>query len=89
MTELQLYKFITDNNLEWNAYQDYVEDIEKVLLFVPFWLVDEFSKLLGASIFDDEGLECVMKDGYFCFHMIHICEYFGIEIENVFKKPEQ
>jgi hypothetical protein len=46
----------------------------------------EFNKLLGANILDEEGIECRMKEGYFCFYMKDILDFFGIELENVFKK---
>jgi len=33
---------------------------------------------------DEEGISCTMKEGYFCFMMKDICEYFDIEADKVF-----
>lgn len=79
MTELELYKFITDNDVEYHCYSE-----SKIFAMINLCDIEEFNKLLGNSILDDEGLECIMKDGYFCFEMGYICEYFGIDSENIF-----
>ena len=82
MSELDLFKFIQEHSLEyhWNDGD--------VILFIPHYITGEWMKLLGWYILDDEGIECNMKDGYFCFMMQEICNYFGIEMENVFSKEE-
>jgi hypothetical protein len=80
MTELQLYKFITDNHIEYHW------DIVKhdVWMFIPFHHLYDFNKMLGSGITDEDGIECIMKDGYICFEMVQVCEYFDIDPENVF-----
>ena len=50
--------------------------------------MDDFSKLIKNYNFDDGGLECRLMDGYFAIWMKDICEYFGIELEDVFGKDE-
>ena len=47
----------------------------------PTYLLDDFTKLLRGSQMDDDGIECIMRDGYFCFEMMDICDYFGIDIK--------
>lgn len=86
MTELELYKFITNNAIEYH-YHDY-DKCKKIIMFVNNYDIDEFNKLLGENIMDEEGINCVMKHGYFCFEMIEICEYFDIIPENVFTKKD-
>jgi len=78
MTELKLYKFINEYETEYHWHGD------EVIMFVIIWQVEAFNNLLGHNIFDENGVECVMKHDYVCFKMFHICEYFGIKLENVF-----
>ncbi len=83
MTEPEPYQFVSNNNIEWH----FTNDNDDIILFVNNYIIEDWNKLLGPGITDEDGLECVMKDGYFCFYMKTIFEYFGIEINNVFK-PE-
>ena len=40
------------------------------------------------NIFDDDGIECHMKNTYFCFEIVDICEYYGINPENIFTNKD-
>jgi len=80
MTVIDLYKFVNENNLEYHQYDN------DVILFMDFFYLEEFNKLLGPTIFDDDGISCVMKDGYLCFMMQYICDYYGIELIKIFDK---
>jgi len=82
MTELELYKFIEEYSIEWH----WLNGDTDVILFVNNCLLPHWNRLLGTHILDDEGIICRMKDGYMCFEMNEICENFGIEMENIFKK---
>jgi hypothetical protein len=82
MTELKLHKYIQDNNIEWHRHDN---DGEKdIIIFPYFHQIEEFREIASADLFDDDGLECRMKDGYFAIWMNQVCEYYGIEINNVF-----
>lgn len=85
MNNLLLYKFITLNKIEWH----YTNDNQDVIVFINNYLLDEWNKLLGSHITDESGLECVMKDGYFCFEMKHICDYFDIDLTEIFDKSNE
>lgn len=78
MTELQLYKFIKENCVEYHKFAD------DIILFVGYYLLEEFSTLLGSSILDEEGIKCTMKEKYICFDMKYICDYHGIDMKEVF-----
>jgi len=78
MTELELYKFITDNEVEYHWHN------EEVYAFVSTWDIEKFNELLGSNILDDDGIKCTMKNKYFAFEMTEICSYFGIEADNIF-----
>jgi len=84
MTELELYKFVTKNNIEFNSvYDSYSDHI--VWMFIPFHLLDDFNKLLGVNITDDEGIDVVFKNGYLCFELNYICSYYDIDYKNIFE----
>jgi hypothetical protein len=85
MTELELYKFIEENGIEYHWFNENTN----VIIFVNHYLLPDWNKLLGIHILDEEGIVCRMKDGYMCFEMNEICDYFGIEISNVFLKENK
>lgn len=93
MTELELYKFVNDNDIEYHYYKDYINSFmspkERIIMFVNIRDIEAFNKLLGKNIMEDEGIECNMKSGYFCFEMMEICEYFAIVPKNVFVNKDK
>lgn len=82
MTELELYKFINDNNIDWHKQDN--DGTEDVIVFPSFRQIDTFKKILPPCLFDEGGIECRMRDGYFAIWMKDICEYCGVELEKVF-----
>jgi hypothetical protein len=85
MNGVDLLKFISKNDIEYH----WSFDKKEIYLFVNITDIQEWNDLLGASIFDDEGLSCVMKDGYFAFEMVDICEYYGIDYQEIFEKENE
>jgi len=87
MTELELYKFIKENDIEYHYYSDncsFTQSRKRIIMFVDIFYISEFVELLGKHVMEDEGIKCTMKYRYFCFEMVEICEYFDIVPENVF-----
>ena len=82
MSELELYKFVSDEMLEYNHHENRGE--KDVILFVPFYQLEDFNKLLGEGITEESGIECTMKHNYLYFWMKGICDYFDIDVHNVF-----
>lgn len=82
MKPTDLLRFIIDNTIEYH----WINDNKDVIIFVYMYQLDDFYKLLTSGIFEDEGLICHMKDGYFCFEMLNICSYYDIELVDIFKK---
>ena len=84
MSELELYRFIAENQLEFNC----LDDDKEVILFVSKFIVDDFMDLLSkhSTFLTDYGLDCVIKDGYIAVKMADYCEYHSIELSNVFIK---
>jgi len=81
MTELELYKYITDNEIEWHR-RDNNGKLD-VIIFPSISDIDEFVELARGCV-DDEGIECSLKDGYLAIWMQDICDYYGIDIDKVF-----
>jgi len=82
MTELDLYKFVVENDIEWHKIDS--EDVNSdTVFFVPIWNIEEFNSLVESYILDND-FNCVMKPKYFGFLMNEICEYYGIDTNNVF-----
>jgi len=83
MSELDLYKFIQDKNVEYHWYRNEKDESKRTpYLFVMFDDLKEFTKLLGF-IFFEEGHETIIKQDYVCFDGDEICEYFGLETSKV------
>lgn len=83
MTELQLYKYINDNNIEWH-WQDN-DGTPDVLIFPYTFQLEGFNNMI--SHYDsDEGVIAHLKNGYACIWMGSLCEYFDIDINKVFEK---
>jgi uncharacterized lipoprotein YehR (DUF1307 family) len=83
MTELQLYKYINDNNIEYH-YEDNNGE-EDVLIFPRYYEMEELTKMIGSSL-EDGKMKAILRDTYLCVWMKDICEVHGIEMSNVFKK---
>jgi len=83
MAAIALYKFISEHSLEWHWFG------EEVTLFVENYLIGDFHKLFSKnnSIFNEEGIQCNMRDGHFAFEMVGICEYYGLDVAEIFPKP--
>ena len=89
MTELELFKFTKDNNIENHWYirrDDFGNDeSSEIIYFLYFYQLEDFMKLIKGM--DTDGpLKCNLMDGYIGFDILPICEYYGIDPENVFEK---
>ena len=87
MTELQLYKFINENDIECNIFKDdRTGKISKVISFIPHFMIEDFIELFKNSLMLlNNPLECHLKEDCLCVEMTQVCEYFQIEPENIFK----
>lgn len=83
MTALELYKYITDNNIEWYRHDN--DGVDDVMIFPYFCQLDDFRKIAGPCLFDEDGVPCVLKDGYLAIWMKDICDFFGFDFNEVFK----
>lgn len=85
MDKLQLYKFIHDNGIEYRYQYNYENKKDDLLIWIPFYLVEDFAKLI-EYINSDSPTECSLTQNHLCLWMLDICSHFGIELEEIFEK---
>ena len=79
MTELELYRFITDHNVERSKNED------TILVWIYHFLIDDFVKLCWWSTFDEWWLDIRLQEDYICLDITSICECHDIDPDNIFK----
>lgn len=82
MTELQLYKFIQDNDgieIDWRTHKH-------LYMWIPFYNLKEFTDLLGYDYFAEGGEEVSLQNDCICIDILDICEIFDINPENILPK---
>ena len=77
MTAIQLYKFISDNELECHKCDD-----NDIIIFINDFMIEEFCRLVNFS--GEDGVEMVMRSNYFGLKLLQICEYYDIDIEEFY-----
>ena len=83
MTELELYKYIKNNSIEWR--KEINNGIDDIIIFPYIFQLEEFSNLIKCY-YDDGGLEIRLLNGYVGIWMNVVCEYYAIDINNVFNE---
>jgi hypothetical protein len=76
MTELDLFKWI-QSGVEYHWH------FEECLVMPNTSELEEFFNIASASLFDDDGIIAHIKHGYIVFDLVHVCDYYGIDINNV------
>lgn len=84
MKALELYQFITINDVEFHWGDN--EGKRDVILFVFLSDFSEFYELFTQFIFEDEGISIVWKGEYMCIWMDDITAHYNIELSEVFGK---
>ena len=78
MTAFQFIKLIDILSIEYHWADD------DVIIFINRIDVLDFMKELDST--PDNGFDCKIKDGYLAMKAGQICDYVGIELEDVFDK---
>lgn len=86
MTELELYKYINDSNIEWHIRDN--DGTPDIIIFPLLCEINDFAKLVKTYI-GDGGIECRLMDGYFAIWMKDLCDHYGIDMYKVFCGEEQ
>ena len=82
MTELELYKYIHDED----TAPEYTFDGEKAIIWIYHFNIDEFVKLIGNAILIEGGIEVRLQEHCIAMEMNDICEYHDIELGKIFDK---
>jgi hypothetical protein len=82
MEELDLYKFLHNNNIEHHW-----EGNNELLAWIPFSLLEDFADMLGPSYFDDAD-EVWFKFDCICLDLVNACDYYGIDPLRILDKKE-
>ena len=82
MTELELYKYITDNDID-HAYNG-----DEVVIWLYHWQIEDFCAFIGSYVLSEGGIEVMLQENYIALSINGICEHFNIDIKNVFKNEE-
>lgn len=86
MNALKLYKFIQENSIEWH-WDEHKNDV--IIFIMSNDLNDWFELMNGHCLLKEDGINCVMREGYLCVWMRDICQYKEIELEEVFDKSKE
>lgn len=78
--------FIEREDIEWHWFTEN-KNID-VVIFIHDHNLEEFRKITTASDYDDEGIDVIMKENYFCVRMNQLCEDNDIDITEVFDIKE-
>ena len=89
MKAIDFYKFINENNIEFHWHENNETKERDVIFFPSYWQIKDMAKLLSNTDFDDEGIRCQMKDGYFAFWASDILDAHGIELTEIFGEDVQ
>ncbi len=85
MTTLDLYKFIKNYDIEYHWFYE-SNGVKNVIMFINYDHIKYFNSLLDSSFFDDGGMDCKLFDGYIGIEMKEICDYYGIELNDIFNQ---
>lgn len=89
ISALRLYKYINDNKIEWRWSWHSNHSAEDVIILPLICQLKEFNDLLTDNFLDEGGYEISMKKGYVGIWMNDICEYYDIDIEEVFPRDAE
>ena len=86
MTELDLYKFLNDDD---NGVQEYRWEGDEFLVWIPFNSLDDFTKIIGCDYLSEGGYDCNLQNDCICIDIADVCEYYDINLEHILKKPKE
>jgi hypothetical protein len=80
MTELDIYRFITDNGCDYNVLED------DAILFVSHGDLHAFTEMIGkqSMLFDDGGIECMLQPYCVALYMADLCERNELDWREIF-----
>ena len=96
MTELQLYKFIHETNIEIYWATKYESDsgwLYVLYAHIPFYHLEGFAEMIKRDIQSSQdehgGIEVLLQTDGIIFNISELCEDNGIDPENILSKHEE
>lgn len=86
MTELELYKYIKNNAIEWQKRNN--NGTEDIIILPNISDLNIFVKLVD-SYTGEGGIEGRLMNGYLAIWMKDLCFYYDIDMDNVFCEEEE
>ena len=94
MTALELYQYIQENEIEWryqlndqvNEDDECNDANEDVIIFIDVWQIESFSILFSRITEESEPFIFHFNGEYFAIYMADICNYYEIDMKQVFKQ---
>ena len=88
MTALQLYQYIHEYDIEWRPQHnhEYNYDKQDVIIFISPILIESFCEMFDRK--DDDPFVFHFNGEYFAIYMADICEYYEIDMKQVFKQNQ-
>lgn len=81
MSELDLYKFVQDKEMDWRG--------EKLIMWLYYYDLKDFAELIGDDALSEGGLEVsLLQAGMIGVELNEVCEWFDIEPERILKKED-
>ncbi|MNH44208.1 hypothetical protein D3C79_1063010 [compost metagenome] len=79
MSELDLYKFSQDKEMDWRG--------DKLIMWFDHYDLKDFAELIGDDALSDGGLEIILlQGGMIAVELNDVCEWFDIEPERILEK---
>lgn len=73
MTELELYKFLRSSNVSCFRIDERETKPDMYLVWIYFWGIEDFIKLMGDYYFDEGGLEVNLQKDCICVDLNEFC----------------
>ena len=81
MTELNIFKFVTENDIEYH----YVGD--GLFVFIDYELIPAFAVIIKDYLdYNEDDENCKLKNGYIGMNIKPVFDFYGLDIESVFPK---
>ena len=86
MKPLDLYKFITQNEIESRKTFNDTTGKNDILVWIPYNCLQKFIKMLGYNFTAEKSFFCHFTDNRVTFWMNEILDYFEINAEDIFEE---
>ena len=83
---LDFYRFLQACSIEYHWGENPETHERDVIFFVLFNDIRGMYTALSPADFDDDGIRCRMKDGYFAFWGSSVCNKLGVELVEMFEQ---